>query len=320
VEDGDAAVDNDAVDDALSQLLSQPRGWPAPHDLVFGVTGLGVYALERLPRPSAVECLRLVVERLEGSARRDRHGIYWWTQPAGIWPLEGREEYPSGRADLGMAHGVAGAIGLLGALYGAGVERATVRPLLEGAVRWLQAQAVATESGPTYPIWVAPGFDPEPARSAWCYGDPGTAAALSMAGRGLGDSEWAQEAVALACRAAERPAAETGVVDAGFCHGTAGLGHLYNRLYQATGERRLGRAAVYWLEHTLEWCDLAQVDRDLWAAHIADPEQAPWSGIELTRGVTGIALVLLAAATPVEPSWDRMFLLSAPDVPEVHSR
>jgi class I lanthipeptide synthase len=320
VEDGDAAVDNDAVDDALSQLLSHPRRWPAPHDLVFGVTGLGVYALERFPRPSAVECLHHVIERLEESARRDRHGIYWWTQPAGILQPEDREEYPAGRADLGMAHGVAGAVGLLGALYGAGVERATVRPLLEGAVRWLLAQAVATESGPTYPIWVAPGFDPEPARSAWCYGDPGTAAALWMAGRGVGDSKWTREAVALACRAAERPPAETGVVNAAFCHGTAGLGHLYNRLYQATGEPRLGRAAVYWLERTLEWCDLAQTDGGSWVAPSADSEQAPWTGIELTRGVAGIALVLLAAAAPVEPSWDRMFLLSAPDVPEVHSR
>ncbi|WP_448620842.1 lanthionine synthetase C family protein [Geodermatophilus sp. URMC 65] len=320
VEDGDAAVDNDAVDDALSLLLSQPRQWPAPHDLVFGVTGLGVYALERCPRPSAAECLHHVVERLDESARRDGHGIHWWTPPAGIRESEDREEYPSGRADLGMAHGVAGAIGLLGALCGVGVERATVRPLLEGSVSWLLAQAVATESGPTYPIWVAPDLEPTPARSAWCYGDPGVAAALWMAARGAGRPDWAREAVALACRSAERPGTEAGVVDAGFCHGTAGLAHLYNRLYQATGDPRLGRAAVHWLERTLEWCDLARAGGGSWVAPDPDPGQAPWAGIELTRGVTGIALVLLAAATPVEPSWDRMFLLSAPDVPEVHSR
>jgi len=189
VEGGDAASGNEAVDEVLARLLSHPRGWPAPHDLVVGATGLGVYALERYPRPSAAECLRHVVERLQESAQRDRHGIYWWTPPAGIWEPEERREYPSGRADLGVAHGVAGAIGLLGALCGAGVEQARARPLLEGAVRWLMAQAVATESGPTFPIWVAPGFDPVPARCAWCYGDPGVAAALWMAAQGAGEPQ-----------------------------------------------------------------------------------------------------------------------------------
>jgi class I lanthipeptide synthase len=309
--------DNEAVDEVLSRLLAHPRRWPAPHDLVVGATGLGVYALERYPRPSAAECLHRVVKRLDESARRDRDGIYWWTPPEEIWEPKEREEYPSGRVDLGAAHGVAGAVALLGALCGAGVEQATVRPLLEGAVRWLLTQAVATESGPTFPNWVAPGFDPVPARCAWCYGDPGVAAALWMAARGAREPEWEREAVALACRAAERPAAETGVVDASVCHGTAGLAHIYNRLYQATGEPRLGRAAVYWLERTLEWCHLAQKSGELWVTGSADPGRGPWTGIDLTDGAAGVALVLLAAATPVEPLWDRMFQLSAPRVPEV---
>jgi len=315
--ENEAGDDNEAVDEVLSRLLAHPRRWPAPHDLVVGATGLGVYALERYPRPSAAECLHRVVKRLDESARRDRDGIYWWTPPEEIWEPKEREEYPSGRVDLGAAHGVAGAVALLGALCGAGVEQATVRPLLEGAVRWLLTQAVATESGPTFPNWVAPGFDPVPARCAWCYGDPGVAAALWMAARGAREPEWEREAVALACRAAERPAAETGVVDASVCHGTAGLAHIYNRLYQATGEPRLGRAAVYWLERTLEWCHLAQKSGELWVTGSADPGRGPWTGIDLTDGAAGVALVLLAAATPVEPLWDRMFQLSAPRVPEV---
>jgi lantibiotic biosynthesis protein len=323
-EDSDTAVDNTAVDDALSRHLSGPRGSFVSHDLVGGVTGLGMYALEGYPRPSATECLHHVVERLARSAQRDQHGIYWWTPPEGIWEPQEREAYPLGRTDLGMAHGVAGPIGLLGALCGAGVEQGTVRPLLEEAVSWLLAQAMATESGATFPVWVAPGYTPVRARCAWCYGDPGVAAALWMAGRGAGEPEWEREAVALACRAAERPAAETGVVDAGFCHGTAGLTHLYNRLYQATGEPRLRRAAVYWLERTLEWCRLAQdggnPDGNPWVTGSADPRQGPWTGIELTDGAAGIALVLLAAATPVEPAWDRTFLLSAPDLSGGHGR
>lgn len=310
---------NEAVDDAASRVLSRPKLWPAPHDLVLGVTGLGVYALERAPRPLAIECLHHVVERLEASAQQDKDGIYWWTPPSELDP-EDQEEFPSGVADLGVAHGVPGAIALLGAICGAGVERARARGLLEGAVSWLLAQAVETETGATFPYWVAPGFEPEPARCAWCYGDPGVAATLLVAARGASEPKWEREAVALACRAAERPDAETGIDDAGFCHGTAGLAHIFNRIYQATGEPKLGRAARHWLERTLEFCRSAQGNGGLWVKGTEDPRDGGWSGIDLMTGATGIALVLLAAATPIQPIWDRMFLVSARQVTQPSSR
>ncbi len=40
-------------------------------------------------------------------------------------------------------------------------------------------------------------------------------------------------------------------MDAGLCHGAAGLGHLYNRLYQATGEVAFARASHAWLKRTI---------------------------------------------------------------------
>jgi class I lanthipeptide synthase len=312
--DPDAEDRNEAIDDALLRLLSRTDHWRAPYDLVTGVTGLGVYALQRYPRPVASECLRRVVQLLHDRAEHDEHGLYWWTPPAELHE-EWRKQYPSGRADLGVAHGMAGSIALLGGICGAGIEQATARPLLEGAVRWLLAHSVPTEAGATFPLWVAPGFEPYPARCAWCYGDPGIAAALLTAARGAGNARWEQTAMALACRAAERPASETGVVNAGFCHGTAGLAHLYNRMYQASGEPKLRRAALYWLERTLDFYRLAKDNGGSWVQGSWDSaHQKPWTwtGIELVEGAAGVALVLLAAATSVEPIWDRTFLVSAP--------
>jgi lantibiotic biosynthesis protein len=312
--DPDAEDRGEAVDDALLRLLSRADGWSAPYDLIVGLTGLGTHALQRCPRPLAIECLRRVVERLHERAQHDEHGLYWWT-PAAEIHHESRKQYPAGRVDLGVAHGVAGTIALLGSVCGAGAEQATARPLLEGAVSWLFAHSVPSEAGPTFPLWVAPGFEPWPARCAWCYGDPGIAAALLTAARGVGDCGWEQAAVALACRAAERPVSETGVVNGAFCHGAAGLAHLYNRMYQATGEPKLGRAAVYWLERTLGFYRLARDSGGSWVQGSWDPgerERWTWTGIELVEGAAGVALVLLAAATSVEPTWDRMFLVSAP--------
>ncbi len=313
--DPDAEDRGEAVDDALLQLLSRAPPWGAPNHHIVGLTRLGGFAQQRYPRPVAIECLRRVVELLHECARHDEHGFYWWTPPAEILREEAQEQYPSGRVDLGVAHGMGGTIALLGGICGAGIEQATARPLLDGAVDWLLAQALPTEADPTFPVWVAPGLQPWRARCAWCYGDPGIAAALLLAARGVGAADWEREAVALACRAAERPESEAGVVNAGFCHGAAGLAHLYNRMYQATGEPTLGRAALYWLERTLGFYRLARDAGGSWVQGNWDPgrrERWTWTGIELVEGAAGVALVLLAAATSVEPTWDRMFLVSAP--------
>jgi hypothetical protein len=313
--DADEEDRGEDVDAAVLRLLSRADRWSAPYDLVVGLTGLGVYALQRCPRPAAIECLRRVVVLLDECARQDEHGSYWWTPPAEILGEESREQYPSGRVDLGVAHGLAGTVAFLGVCCGAGIERTTARPLLDGAVNWLLAHSIPTDAGPTFPVWVAPGEQPTPARSAWCYGDPGIAAALLLAARGAGSAAWEEEAVALARRAAERPASETGVVNANFCHGAAGLAHLYNRLYQATGVPELGRASLYWLERTLGFYRRARCAGSSWVQGNWDPGRRDlwtWTGTDLVEGAAGIALVLLAAATSVEPTWDRVFLISAP--------
>ena len=40
------------------------------YDLIIGLVGIGVYALERLPRTSARECIELIVDRLDETAVR----------------------------------------------------------------------------------------------------------------------------------------------------------------------------------------------------------------------------------------------------------
>ena len=245
---------NGDIDEALTSLLRRYPG-QAPYDLVQGLTGLGVYALARWPRPAAAQCILGVVEQLARQARHDRDGVYWWTPPT--WNGLQRERYQPGGVDLGVAHGIAGIIPFLARVHRLGLAQQTVRPLLDGAVGWLLAHMVDTASGPTVPCFVADGVEPGPARSAWCYGDPGVAAALLLAARDVGEPAWAAVATALAMRAAIRPPDQTGVVDAGLCHGSAGLAHLFNRMYQMTAEPALADAARFWVERTLELCSAA---------------------------------------------------------------
>lgn len=302
------------IDDALTRLL---RRYPedAPYDLINGLTGLGVYALARWPRPGAAPLVLGVIEQLARRARHDRDGVSWRTPASRRGPR--REWYwPSG-VDLGVAHGIAGVIPFLARVHRLGLARQTVRPLLDGAVRWLLAHLADTAAGPTVPYFIADGVEPGPARSAWCYGDPGVAAALLLAARDAGEPGWAAAATGLAVRAAARPPDQTGVVDAGLCHGSAGLAHLFNRMYQMTAEPALADAARFWVERTLELCSAMAPSRGVTLTEAARPGP---KGPGLLEGAAGVALAMEAAATTAEPVWDQMLLVSAAGTPGAQAR
>jgi hypothetical protein len=306
---GDPAED---VDDLLRERLGQSP-WPGDFDLVRGLVGLGVYALERLPRPTSAECLRRVVAHLAAMAERRAEGVTWWTDPRFL-PIEYAGNHPHGYYDLGLAHGVPGVIALLGAACAAGIAADTARPLMADAVSWLRAQQKAIDGEPTFPYWVREEWTPK-TRQAWCYGDPGVAAALLAAARRAGEPAWEREALAVALRSAARPPDRTGVVDAGVCHGAAGLGHIFNRLAQATGDDRLADAARFWFEQALAMRRPGEgIGGFLALSPRGGIEATWWDDPSLLTGAAGVGLALLAAATPVEPSWDRALLLEPPPV------
>jgi class I lanthipeptide synthase len=294
------------IDDALLDHLR--AGGPSQMDLVRGLVGLGVYALERLPRPAAAEILHLVVERLLERAERVPEGLRWRSPPAASGP----QAEPLGPYDLGMAHGVPGLVALLAMACLRDVEAGRARELLQGAVSWLRAQRRTFSDGASFSKFAGPGSSDLPARLAWCYGDLGIASALHAAGRAVNEPSWREEALDLAIRAAGRDPERSGVRDAGICHGAAGVSHLFRRLHQATGEPRLAEAARFWLERTLDLQDPASGVGGVRAWDPREGESGAWvRDPGVLGGAAGVGLVLLAALGAAEPEWDRMLLISA---------
>ncbi|HEV2846169.1 MAG TPA: lanthionine synthetase C family protein [Thermoanaerobaculia bacterium] len=302
---------NEEIDLELLGILAQSP-WTGHYDLISGLVGFGVYALERLPRPTVVQCLEAVVDRLDEMAVEAREGVTWHTRQ-GLLPPYMREPMPQGFYNLGVAHGVPGVIALLGDVCRAGVRVEKARPLLDGAVRWLLAQRRPDDGGSCFATWLSPGVEPRPSRLAWCYGDPGIAAALLSAARAVGEESWEHEALAIATHSVRMPPEASGVVDAGLCHGAIGLGHLYNRLHQATGEEAFAEAARFWFGQGLDMRRPGQGVAGFTAWDAATGETAHWMDEPgFLTGAAGIGLALLAAISDVEPKWDRVLLVSVP--------
>ncbi|HYO16528.1 MAG TPA: lanthionine synthetase C family protein [Thermoanaerobaculia bacterium] len=297
------------VESALVQDLARNRQrWPP--ELIGGLAGYGVYFLERLPRASARQGVERVIDQLAGLAEERNDAIAWFT-PARNVPPSQLESAPAGCYNLGVSHGVPGTIGFLAAAHRQGVAVAETRRLLDGAVRWLLAQRLPGGSAGVFPALVGPGIEPAPTRLAWCYGDPGIAAVLLSAARSLGREDWEREALACARHAAGRRGGDTRVVDAGLCHGAAGLGHLFHRLFRATGDETLREAALHWLQRTLEMRHPGSGPGGFQSADSDAAGRLTWTGDPgFLPGAAGIGLALLAALSPVEPEWDRLLLLS----------
>ncbi|ATB36768.1 Lanthionine biosynthesis cyclase LanC [Cystobacter fuscus] len=305
--------DMDEIDQALLELLSR-QPWSADYDLIRGLVGLGVYALERLPRPLAVQCLEAIVARLEERSTRAGSGLSWWTPPHHLPPHQ-RAMYTAGCFNLGAAHGVPAVVALLALISRTGVAEKKARALAQGGARWLLANALPDSPGARFPSAVAPGVDVTPCRSAWCHGDPGVVLCLVVTAQALGDVQLEREALALAREAALRPVEESGVCDAGLCHGAAGLGHIYNRLYQVSGDATFKHTATEWFTRTLRMRRPGEgvAGFVFWSSPTGKNEDMGWiADKSLLHGVTGTALALLAAAQPHTPMWDGMLMASIP--------
>ncbi len=308
LEDGEDQASRE-IDDTLLALLGH-GAWRGDYDLINGLVGFGVYALEAWPRPAGRECLRLLLGQLERLADPRPEGLAWHTRPE-LLPDHQRRVFPDGYHNLGLAHAVPAVAAFLGTLCAADLESERARRLLEPAVAWLLAHELAPDAGTRFPHSIADRVEPRPSRLAWCYGDPGVAMALLLAARLAGEGDWERAARRVALDAATRPEAESGIVDAGLCHGSAGLGHLFNRCHQITGEAPLAEAARSWFRRALEM-RRSGVGVGGYLAYSSPPGGDPeWLEVRgLLEGAAGIALALLAAVSAVEPAWDRVLMTS----------
>src|SRR6185503_8496970 len=94
------------------------------------------------------------------------------------------------------------------------------------------------------------------------------------------------------------------------------LGHLYNRLFQASRDERFRDRAVSWFEWTLARRRKGEGVGGFRTFGAGSDGQLTWvDRADFLQGSAGIGLALLAALTPIEPAWDRSMLLSSRSFP-----
>lgn len=292
-------------------------------DAISGLAGIGAYLLTleeaRLEParaaglgagPGAV--LGAVLEAL-ASLGPGTESLPAWYTPAHLLGDETTARlYPGGNLNCGLAHGIPGPLATLAlALRDRGNARS-----LEQAIRqiagWLVENRADDAWGINWPTAVPVRDDRvdeqvcEPSRSAWCYGSPGVARALWLAGDATSDQEWCDVAIEAMRAVYRRPLAARRIDSPTFCHGVAGLLQVTLRFAHDTGLALFAEAAEALTDQLLA---LYEPDSIL-GYQCFEPAGNRVDQPGLLDGAAGVALVLLSAAVPVEPTWDRLFLLS----------
>jgi len=274
------------------------------YDYLHGALGIALYFLERPEIPQTRLFLQELIDLFLAGAEPDAAG--------GLkWEIELDFETRQRGYNLSLSHGQAGIIDILGRMVHAGFGGETAVRLLEGALFFLLRQEFHSTKRKNFffPSWVVSGRSYKGGRLAWCYGDLGLGQVLLHTGQRLGRIELQEKGLAILKHTLlfKHPQ-EAGITDAGLCHGTAGLAHIYNRLWQETGESCFAQAAQSWFQHTLQMANFEDGLAGFKAHRAFQNRYENESG--LLEGVAGIGLSIISALYAQEPSWDRALLLS----------
>jgi hypothetical protein len=300
--------------DGLARLTMEGVSF-GEFDVVSGLAGIGAYLLLRCPDPAAAAALEVALRSLVALAGDTSSRPRWWTPAHLLGDEDMAALYPHGNLNCGLAHGIPGPLALMGLALSQGIVVPGIEDTVDRLADWLVGHRIDDEWGVNWPYAVSLTSEGLPddsasanmsSRAAWCYGTPGVARALWLAGVGRNRPEWRDLAIEAMTAVYRRPVAARGIDSPTFCHGVAGLVQVTLRFANDTRLPIFAEAAVSLTEGLLS----AYEPVSLLGYRNLEPGGTRVDQPGLLDGAPGVLLALLAAATNVEPSWDRAFLLS----------
>jgi lantibiotic modifying enzyme len=220
---------------------------------------------------------------------------------------------PQKSFNLSLSHGISGHIIILTKAASLFPNNPLLRSILSEMIAFLlKFKNADTNPSSYFPHFMIDGKPPRytQTRVAWCYGDIGPGFCLYRYASAFNDPVLKEEALQILLHAAEkRGMDDCQLYDVPLCHGTAGVMHIFNRLYMETQNPVFKNSSDYWLEETISQYKAKGI------AGFASKRHQSKVNFELSSyllcGVSGIALALLSKWYHESlPAWDGLLLLS----------
>jgi len=221
---------------------------------------------------------------------------------------------PKGHFNCGLSHGISGPLSLLSLSLKQGVIVEGQKEVINKIAYWLLRWRQKNEYGETLPgvlDWteIKKGklmVNSRPNYS-WCYGEPGIARALWLAGEALGEQDLKEESLYLFKTFNQQPIKKWNINSNAICHGIAGMLILSNVMYndcqlEDIDSLRFNLVSTLMKSFNFEYqyC-FRNFNEELIAS-----KQSPG----VLDGAAGIALALLTLISNSQSNWTSIFLVS----------
>lgn len=306
------------LQDSLSRIGKNVR--MEDYDVIGGWSGIGRSLLSFSNYPETEKALKDILNyavHLSRQTEINNHLVpSWYIPKENLFLSQEKLSNPNGNFNCGVAHGIPGVLAFLSIATKHQVIVPGQLEAIERITSWL-IQWIQTYQGivfmPNTITWddsvsnkYTQGFQH---RDAWCYGSPGVARTIWLAGDACQREDWKRQALSLFKSTFQRSKELWRVTSPTFCHGYAGLLSLTQEMWRESGDKTLEINRNKLIEDILACFDPEApfhfYDHDL---NFAREQIEDNTKVGLLEGTSGIILSLLSTVH-AGGRWQQAFLI-----------
>lgn len=215
------------------------------------------------------------------------------------------------QVNLGLAHGIPSILKLCIQCYKKNICKEKCKKLAYQIIDFFLNHTNVMGSQSYFSCFVSENIEEEKtSRLAWCYGDLGIGIILYQAGLAFLDIDLTSFSLQMLTHSTQRKSLESAeVVDAGFCHGTAGIAHIYNKMWHYTRKEIFKESCDQWIQKTIYFLD-KEYNISIHATKKGRGNNNNNNNdFSLLEGLAGIGLALISYQTG-DFDWDYCLMLN----------
>jgi len=258
-------------------------------DPMHGLLSIGNYLLQRNNKYADSQLVK-IVDILNETKITEEDATYWENGGHELVPNSERH------VNFGYAHGIPGILAFLSRLLAKGTNSPSARILFDSTFKYFE-KYIDGSASTYFPSHIQKEKIRKNSRVAYCYGDLGISCGLLVIGNNLKDKAILNLSKKVALNIAQISLYEKeGFSDIGLCHGAAGNGHMFLKLYKYFGNEILKNAVVFQYEKLLSLKKKEDGIAGFMSIHYDDETQIFSDKIDagFINGTTGVGLSILS--------------------------
>jgi lantibiotic modifying enzyme len=275
-------------------------------DYLHGAVGAGLYFFYREDSNFKHEALDYLINSLLEQSEGNSQEIKWTN-------FDFKKNKKRHKVfNFGLSHGIPGILVFLSMLYDKYPSYKHLKRTVSRGLEFLMNNQEKPINRGSYFLNNSLEEESFTSRLAWCYGDIGTAYALWYCSSIVGEPKVMDKAEEILLHNTIRKDCQSNsVYDAGFCHGSSGVAHIYNKVYKLTLNTVYKQASEHWFTETLKFANFYD---GLAGFKSYSPTKMEYTkNASYLEGIAGIGLSMISFLDGDILSWDEPLLLYNPN-------